>query len=90
MDFFNKILDWIKALFSDFNNWMKKTINFDNKLIDLYNTIIAPLDEWIKILGFIAIAIILVFGIISLIKKAYKIVLVLVIIVGVIIILTSL
>lgn len=75
-EFFNMIIQ----MFTDFNGWLKTTINFDGKFIGFYNSAIAPLAEWIKMIGLVAIILLAVVGLVVLIKKAYKIILVLLII----------
>lgn len=88
MDFINKILDWFKTMFASINSWMISTIKFDQNMLKLYNRFISPLSEWIKIVGLIGLIIIIVFGLIALIKKAYKLVIVLLIIFGVLALIT--
>lgn len=90
MDMFQNVLEWFKGLFSDLNVWMASVFKFDETILNLYDRFVAPLPEWIKMLGFIFVTITLVFGAIEIIKKAYKLVLVLVIVFGIIILLTFL
>lgn len=68
--------DWIKDLFSNLDGWLTGLTQFDQRLWDLYNTAIAPLSEWVKLLGALILVIIVIFGLFSIIKKAYKVVLV--------------
>lgn len=80
MDFLNVILDWFKGIFGNLDAWLKDTIALDDKVLTLYQNTIAPLAEWIKIVGLLFIAILLVFGIFGFIKKLYKLFIVLIII----------
>ncbi len=75
-EFFNMIIQ----MFTDFNGWLKTTIDFDGKFVGFYNSAIAPLAEWIKITGLVVIVLLAIIGLIVVIKKAYKVVLVLLII----------
>ncbi len=84
MDFINKILDWIRGVVGDLNTWLIDKIALDTKILGFYESYIAPLKEWVKIVGLVAIAILLILGLFSFIKKLYKLFIVLIII-GVII-----
>lgn len=72
MAFFETVWQWILDLFGSFDQFLKETINFDQLVLDFYSNVIAPLPEWIKILGTLALAIIIVFGIFSIAKKLLK------------------
>ena len=71
-----EFFEWFRLLFTDFNGWLKTTVNFDGRVLDLYTTYVEPLDEWIKILGAIGVAILIIGGLIGAIKKAYKLILI--------------
>ncbi len=90
MEFFNNVADWIKMVLAGFNTWLRNTLNFDGRLINFYNTVISPIAEWIKIVGFVFVLIFLVFGVFGFIKKLWKLALVLLIIIGALIIIVSL
>ncbi len=75
-EFFNAIIQ----MFRDFNGWLKTTINFDGKFLGFYNSAIAPLAEWIKMLGLVVFVLLAIIGAVVVIKKAYKVVLILLII----------
>ncbi len=84
MEFINNILDWFRAIFGDLNTWLIDKVAFDDRFLTFYQTTISPLKEWVKIVGLLAITILLIFGLFSFIKKLYKLFIVLIII-GVII-----
>jgi uncharacterized membrane protein YbaN (DUF454 family) len=85
VEFFKDVYEWFKNLFTDFNAWMKSTFQFDKRITDFYNFAIAPLPEWVKILGLIVVLIALVIGMIQLIKKSFKVMIILLIVFGIII-----
>lgn len=68
--------DWISDLFTKLNDWLIGITQFDNRLWYLYDKTIAPLSEWVKLFGSLILIITLIFGIFALIKKAYKVVIV--------------
>lgn len=72
MAFFETVWQWILDLFGSFDQFLKETINFDQLVLDFYSNVIAPLPEWMKILGTLALVIIIVFGIFSIAKKLLK------------------
>lgn len=90
MDFFNNVWDWIKSIFQNIDNWMASTFKFDIIMIDLYDKFIAPRPEWLKMIGLVGVVIILVFGVISLLKKSMKLVIILAVIFGIIALITML
>lgn len=90
MDFFNNIWQWIKSLFGDINTWMINTFKFDETVTGLYEKFITPLPEWVKMVGLVGVAVLLVFGAISVIKKSMKLVIILAVIFGIIVLITSL
>ncbi len=75
-EFFNMII----KMFTDFDGWLKATFQFDAKFIGFYNSAIVPLAEWIKMLGLVAVILLTIIGLIVVIKKAYKIILTILII----------
>ena len=75
-EFFNMII----KMFTDFDGWLKTTFQFDAKFLGFYNSAIAPLAEWIKMFGLVAIIFLSIIGLIVVIKKAYKLILTLLII----------
>ena len=76
MEQIQAFIDWFRLLFTDFNTWLKNTVNFDGRIMDLYTTYIEPLDEWIKIVGFFGVVILVILGLFGAIKKAYKLILI--------------
>ncbi|CCV64460.1 hypothetical protein BN85408830 [Alteracholeplasma palmae J233] len=78
------IVNFFNQVGTKINEWLANTISFDQKMQGLYDTFIAPMPEIYKILGSIFILLLLVLGVISFIKKALKLFIV-IIIIGVII-----
>lgn len=72
MAFFESIWQWILDLFGSFDQFLKETINYDQLVLDFYQNVVAPLPEWMKILGTLALVVVLVFGIFSIAKKLLK------------------
>lgn len=85
MEFLETIWTFIKGLIGDFDTFLKDLVNFDQLAIDFYNNVIAPFPEWVKILGAIGVAIVLVFGILSIAKKMMKLLIVIVIILAIVV-----
>jgi len=88
VDVIKSIFEWFKSLFTDFNGWMTSVFKFDERILSFYDKAISPLPEWVKIIGLFFVLIALVLGAIQLIKKSFKIVLVLVIVFGIIVLIT--
>lgn len=88
MDFFNNIIEWFKSLFANFNGWMTSVFKFDYHILNFYDKAIVPLPEWLKIVGLFFILIALVLGTIQLVKKAFKLVIVLLIVFGIVALIT--
>lgn len=80
MDKVKQFFEVIAKLFSDFDGWIKTTFHFDEKIINVYQTAIAPLSEWVKMVGLVVLILLVIVGLIVVIKKAYKLILTLVII----------
>ncbi len=80
MDFINKALDWVRGIIEDLNTFLLEKLAFDDKIIGFYVNYISPLKEWVKIVGLLAITVLLIFGIFGFIKKLYKLFIVLIII----------
>lgn len=88
MDVFKNIFKWFKNLFSDFNGWMVSVFKFDQHILNFYDKAIVPLPEWVKIVGLFFVLIALVLGTIQLIKKFFKLIIVLLIVFGIIVLMT--
>lgn len=88
MEVLKDIFEWFKSLFTDFNGWMKSVFRFDHHMLNFYDKAIAPLPEWMKIIGLIVLLIAVVLGTIQLVKKVYKLIVVLLIVFGIIILIT--
>lgn len=80
MDWIKNFFETIKQVFTNFNGWMQNTFSFDEKILNFYNEMIAPMGELTKILGLIAVLLLVVIGIVVVLKKAYKLILSLVIV----------
>jgi hypothetical protein len=82
------VWEWIQSLFGllygRFNTFLQDSLDIDGKLISLYNEFVAPLPEVIKIAGLAFLAIIIVLGVFSFIKKMLKLFIVIAIILAII------
>lgn len=78
------ILELIKNVIGNFNDFLKTLIDFDNNFFLLYNTYVSNLPEFLKILGAFALTIFSITGLFVFLKKMIKI-LVIIAIVSVII-----
>lgn len=88
------IMDVLKGFFQriygGFNDFLQNTFHFDDKIISLYNQFIVPLPEIIKILGSVFLAIIIVLGVISFVKKMLKLFIVIAVILAIVLLITQL
>lgn len=80
MEAVKQFFNAIAKIFNDINGWLKTTFLFDEKIINIYNTAIAPLPEWVKMVGLVVVMLLVFVGLVVVIKKAYKIILTLLII----------
>lgn len=83
-----QFFEWFKKLFTDFNGWMASVFKFDQHLLNFYNNIIAPLPEWVKMVGLVITLIALVLGTFQLIKKFAKLAIILLIVFALIVLIT--
>lgn len=88
------IWDTVKGFFLNlyerFNTFLQDTLDIDGRLIGLYEEFIVPLPELIKIVGIVFIAIILILGVLSFVKKMLKLFVVLAVILAIVFFLTRL
>lgn len=66
------IFTFIGDLIQDFDGFLKNIIEFDQTVLNLYDDIIAPIPELFKLLGAILLAVIVVLGTVTFIKKLLK------------------
>ncbi len=84
------VLTIMDVLNNGFNDFLQNTFHFDDQIINLYNQFIAPLPEIIKILGAVFLAIIIVLGVISFVKKMLKLFIVIAVILAIVLLITQL
>lgn len=86
--------DVIKGFFSNifgsFDGFLERTLQFDELILGLYDQFVEPLPELFKIVGAVFLAIIIVFGTISFVKKLLKLFIVLAVILAIVVLLTQL
>jgi type IV secretory pathway VirB2 component (pilin) len=78
------------SLFDRINQFLIDTLKIDETLLGLYDQFVAPLPEWIKILGIIFVGIILVLGTLSFVKKMLKLFIVIAVILAIVVLATQL
>lgn len=66
------IFDFINNIFGDINGFLQNLIQFDERILGLYDQMIVPLPELVKIPGSILLAVIIVLGTIQFVKKMLK------------------
>ncbi|MGI6787328.1 MAG: hypothetical protein ACOX5X_02090 [Acholeplasmataceae bacterium] len=66
------VANFFQGIYDKINGWFKDLIQFDDKVQLFYDTIIAPLPELVKMLGLVFVALLLILGAISFIKKFIK------------------
>jgi len=84
------IKNFFLSLFGSFNDFLQRTFQFDELIMGLYDQFITPLPELFKILGAVFLGIIIVFGVISFVKKLLKLFIVLAVILGIVVLITQL
>ncbi len=80
----------LESVYNSFDEFLQNTLNIDGTLIGLYEQFITPLPELIKIVGTVFVAIILVLGILSFVKKMLKLFIVLAVILAIVLLVTQL
>lgn len=68
--------DWINEIFSKLDGWLSNLTKFDYRFMLFYDTLIAPLSEWLKLVGSLLLIIVVISGIFALVKRMYKVVIV--------------
>ena len=83
------IKEFVDRVFGGFNNLLQDWIQFDDMVLGLYDQFIAPQPELFKIIGAAFLAIIIVLGVMSFVKKMLKLFLVIGVILGIIVLLQA-
>lgn len=76
--------------YDKFNGFLQNTLDFDGRVMALYDQFVTPLPEIIKILGGVFLAIIIVLGTISFVKKLLKLFIVIAVILVIVLAITQL
>ncbi|MFA6800783.1 MAG: hypothetical protein WCR19_01590 [Acholeplasmataceae bacterium] len=76
--------------YDNFNGFLQDSVDIDGRLLSLYNEFIVPLPEIVKILGTAFIAILIVMGTISFVKKLMKLFIVIAVILVIVFVITQL
>ncbi len=84
------ISNFFTNIYGSVNDWIRSVFQFDQVFMDLYNQFIVPLPELIKILGAGLLAIIIVLGVISFVKKMLKLFVVIAVILAIVFLVTQL
>lgn len=83
------ILNFFTNIYGSINEWLRSAFQFDQVITDLYSQFIVPLPELIKILGSILLAVIIVLGAISFVKKMLKLFIVIAVILAIVFFVTQ-
>lgn len=75
------ILQFFTDIIGSFDGWLESTLQFDQTILDLYDTFVRPIPELFKILGAVFLAVIIVLGTVSFVKKMLKLFLVIAVII---------
>jgi hypothetical protein len=75
---------FFESLYGRFNGFLQTTLDIDGKFLALYDQFVVPLPEIIKILGMVFLAIVIVLGVISFVKKMLKLFIVLAVILAIV------
>lgn len=76
--------------YDKFNGFLQNTLDFDGRFMALYDQFVTPLPEIIKILGGVFLAVIIVLGTISFVKKLLKLFIVIAVILVIVLAITQL
>jgi type IV secretory pathway VirB2 component (pilin) len=90
MQIWETVKGFLMGLYDKFNDFLASSLEIDNRLIELYREVIAPIPEIIKIVGIFFVGIIFVLGVLSFVKKMLKLFVVLAIILFIVLALTQL
>lgn len=82
------IFTFIGDLIQRFDGFLKNIIQFDQTVLNLYNDIIAPIPELFKLLGAILLAVIVVLGTVTFMKKLVKLFVVIAVIIVIVLAVT--
>lgn len=82
------IFTFIGDLIQRFDVFLKNIIQFDQTVLNLYNDIIAPIPELFKLLGAILLAVIVVLGTVTFMKKLVKLFVVIAVIIVIVLAVT--
>lgn len=80
----NIVKGFFESLYGRFNGFLQTTLDIDGKVLALYDQFVVPLPEIIKILGMVFLAIVIVLGVISFVKKMLKLFIVLAVILAIV------
>lgn len=83
MEIFEQIWAFLMSLFGDLDNMLKELVNFDQLAIDFYTDVIMPFPEWVKILGTLGLAVVIIFGLLAIAKKMLKLLIIIVVILAI-------
>ena len=87
---FETIKNFFELIYGNFNDWLSRLLDIDNRLISLYNEFVSPLPELIKLVGIVFVGFIFVFGTIGFVKKMLKLFIVLAVILAIVFFITRL
>jgi hypothetical protein len=82
------IFRFIGDLIGRFDGLLENIFKFDERVLDLYNNFISPLPELFKLLGAALLAVIIVIGTITFMKKLVKLFVVIAVIIVIVLAVT--
>jgi hypothetical protein len=82
------IFRFIGDLIDRFDGLLENIFKFDARVLDFYNNIISPLPELFKLLGAIFLAVIIVIGTLTFMKKLVKLFVVIAVIIVIVLAVT--
>lgn len=85
MEILDQIWAFLMSIFYDLDSMLEELVNYDQLVLGLYNDYILPLPEWMKILGTLGLAVVIVFGVIGIAKKMMKLLIFVVVILAIIV-----
>ncbi len=85
MEILDQIWAFLMSIFGDLDSMLEELVNYDQLVLGLYNDYILPLPEWMKILGTLGLAVVIVFGVIGIAKKMMKLLIFVVVILAIIV-----
>lgn len=85
MEILDQIWAFLMSIFGDLDSMLEELVNYDSLALGFYNDVIMPLPEWMKILGTLGLAVVIIFGVFAIAKKMLKLLIIVVVILAILV-----